>query len=142
MNVSAFVFGEWIGPAVFYAEVPPKIKSENDLLRLLGTVLDFPGYYGVNWDAFNDCIRHFTWLPKGNIVIKHNDLPLEHDNQAAQIYLDILWEAVAKWLEDEERSLVVVFPVLLRSKVISKIVEKDYMFSHYFRPYPESLIAP
>ena len=142
MNVSAFVFGEWIGPAAFYAEVPSKINSKDELLRLLGTVLDFPGYYGVIWNALDECIRDLSWLPEGSIVVKHNDLPLEYDNPAAQIYLYILWDAVAKWLDDEERSLVVVFPVLSRSKVISKIVEEDDILSHNFRPYPESLIAP
>jgi len=34
-----------------------QIKSKASLHELLYTKLKFPDYYGMNWDAFWDCIR-------------------------------------------------------------------------------------
>ena len=32
-------------------------SSGDSLHEMLAAVLQFPGYYGKNWDAFRDCIR-------------------------------------------------------------------------------------
>ncbi|MFD6468134.1 barstar family protein [Streptomyces goshikiensis] len=34
--------------------------SEDGLLEVLGEVLEFPDYYGVNWDAYLDCYADFV----------------------------------------------------------------------------------
>lgn len=39
------------------------IKSEKELHDHLFTILKFPDYYGMNWDAFDECIRDIS-LPK------------------------------------------------------------------------------
>jgi RNAse (barnase) inhibitor barstar len=35
------------------------IDEERKLLLELGRILEFPDYYGVNWDAFRDCLCDF-----------------------------------------------------------------------------------
>ena len=139
MNVSAFVFDEWPGPLVDYAEIPPGIRLQEELLRRFRMSLRFPAKCEENWDAFNDCIRDLSWQPDGIVVIEHTDLPLAGDIHAVQTYLDILWNAVAKWLDHGDRSLVIVFPSELRIKVMSMVTNVGTR-SHYVRPYPESLI--
>lgn len=123
MNESVFVFGEWTGVAVFNAEIPAGIRSKKDLLELLGTSLNFPSYYGVNWDAFEECIRDFSWLPAGTIVIKHNDIPVENDKVSAKTYLEILRDAIAKWSGCKERNLVVLFPAKSENKVMGMLID-------------------
>ncbi len=36
-----------------------KIFSEKDFFDQISKVLEFPDYFGKNWDAFNDCIGDF-----------------------------------------------------------------------------------
>ena len=140
MNVSAFVFDEWPDPLVEYAQIPPCIRSQEELLRCFRNSLGFPAKCEENWDAFSDCIRDLSWQRDGIVVIEHKDVPLAGNIHAAQTYLDILWNAVAKWLDHEKRSLVIVFPSELRIKVMS-MVTKVGTKSHYVRPYPRSLIG-
>ena len=37
-----------------------EVKSENALHLLLREEFGFPEYYGMNWDAFDECIRDFA----------------------------------------------------------------------------------
>src|SRR5919107_209369 len=38
-----------------------------DLLRTLGDALEFPGYYGMNWDALNECMMDLLTLADGRL---------------------------------------------------------------------------
>jgi ribonuclease inhibitor len=56
------------------------VQTREELHELISRVLNFPGYYGKNWDAFDECIRDFP--PKANIRINglrqlENTLPRE-----------------------------------------------------------------
>lgn len=96
-------------PAVV-AEVPPSISTKAALLEELDRRLQFPDYFGENWDALDECIRDLSWLPPGPIIVKHVDLPLATDVANLKTYLSILRDAVQKWSSSGERELVVVFP--------------------------------
>ena len=46
------------------------IKTEEDLFSAVATALQFPAYFGRNWDAFDECLRDMTWLPsKGYVLV-------------------------------------------------------------------------
>ena len=45
------------------------IKSEEELHNHIFKILEFPDYYGMNWDAFDECIRDIS-IPK-KIIITH-----------------------------------------------------------------------
>jgi ribonuclease inhibitor len=34
-----------------------RVSTREELHSLLARALEFPDYYGYNWDAFNECIR-------------------------------------------------------------------------------------
>lgn len=110
INYDAFVFGD--GPSViaYAGKVPSGLKTKKELLESVGQALSFPEYYGVNWDAFEECIRDLSWLPEGVIVLVHEDLPMEEDDASRRTYLDILSGAVGKWKGDTKRSLCICFP--------------------------------
>lgn len=60
----------------FVANIPASVRSKQKLLRILADQLQFPAYFGNNWDALEECLRDLSWLPAGNIEIHHRDIPL------------------------------------------------------------------
>lgn len=83
--------------AVHRAEVPANILSTESLLEALSIALRFPDYFGQNWNALDECICDLSWLPPGDVVIIHKDLPLVDDHGSLSIYLCILRDAVRNW---------------------------------------------
>ncbi len=109
--------------AVNMAEVPSGIQSKAALLDALFVALRFPDYFGGNWDALDECIRDLSWLPHGDVVLRHKDLPLLEDRPALSTYLAILNDAVGKWSASGERNFVVVFPPETRCVVQNILVD-------------------
>lgn len=108
----------------FVLAVPPGILSKAELLAALAEAGRFPGYFGNNWDALQDCLRDLNWIDSRKVVILHSDVPLQESPSECRIYLEILqtalddWSQVAKPDEIEpspewpfaEHELRVVFP--------------------------------
>ena len=115
---SIFTFNGWSGKTGFNAEVPSGITSEKELHKNLKKVLCFPNYYGENWNALDEVMADLDWLPKGDTVIKHKDLPLINNEKAMGIYLNILKRAGMSWFHYSDRSLVIIFPALLKDIVL------------------------
>jgi hypothetical protein len=109
--------------AGYRAEVPPGINSKSALLEALFVALRFPDYFGGNWDALDECIRDLYWLPSGDVVLTHSDLPLSNDRPSLSTYLSILKDAVEKWSATGERKLLVVFPLDAQHVVQSVLAE-------------------
>ncbi|SHL38021.1 Barstar (barnase inhibitor) [Pseudonocardia thermophila] len=40
-----------------------------ELLTQIGKALRFPGYYGRNLDALEECLTDLSWLPEGEVVL-------------------------------------------------------------------------
>ena len=96
--MSAFIFNDRADvTAVYQAELPPNIKSEDALLDALAEALRFPDYFGKTWSALDECIRDLSWLPPGDIVLIHKDLPLTDNRASLLIYMCVLRDAVENW---------------------------------------------
>src|SRR6266404_677322 len=78
------------------ASVPAGIGNKTELISMLAKQLCFPDYFGGNWDAFEECVRDLSWLPAGQVVLTHADVPMANDVVNARTYLAILDEAVGK----------------------------------------------
>jgi len=105
---------------VFTAELREGIRNSTDLLRELGFKLRFPDYFGVNWNALEECIRDLSWLPRGSLALEHRDLPLAGDSEGQKIYLSIRSDASQKrWTLPEQRipDLMVIFPPSTRKQI-------------------------
>ena|SRR6266702_3866062 len=100
-----------------HISVPASIASKEELLATLANRLCFPGYFGGNWDAFEECVRDLSWLPAGQVVLVHADIPLLNDLANARTYLAILSGAVRKMSKSEGHPLSVVFPTKFREQV-------------------------
>ena len=97
--------------------VPARTRGKRELLTLLARQLGFPDYFGCNWDALDDCLRDFGWVPAGKrIVIVHEGLPLRDADQR-RTYLDVLQRAVAAWPPGEAHELLAVFPTKFRAAI-------------------------
>jgi RNAse (barnase) inhibitor barstar len=116
---SVFRFDEFTPaePPAFVADMPAAIGSKEALLAELAQRLQFPDYFGANWDALHECIRDLSWLPNGPIVVRHKDLPLADDIANAKTYLSVLDDAVRRVSESQDHSLVIVFPPETRGAI-------------------------
>src|SRR5262249_32252962 len=83
-----------------------RYPRKQDLFRALARGLKFPGYFGNNWDALEECLCDLSWLKSAaGIVLLHKQLPLE-DAADRQTYLSILGRAQTT----QSIPLRVVFP--------------------------------
>ena len=65
--------------------------------RIAGT-LQFPKWFGANWDALEDCLGDLSWSRAGGHVLLFEgaaDLPADERG----ILLDVLASAAANWME-------------------------------------------
>ena len=51
-----------------------KCATKDTLLNEWASVLEFPGYFGQNWDALIDCITDMSWLPASSYIVAITDL--------------------------------------------------------------------
>jgi RNAse (barnase) inhibitor barstar len=119
MNQAPFIFGakSTSRGATVRASIPENIASKQALFATLARQLCFPDYFGGNWDAFEECLRDLSWLPIGQVVLTHADVPLVNDVANARTYLAILSGATRKMSTLEDHALLVVFPVKFREQI-------------------------
>jgi RNAse (barnase) inhibitor barstar len=69
-----------------------------------GAALQFPWYFGENWDAFYDCLTDLSWLRAEAVVVvfAHADRLLERaPAEQVQRFATVLEEAVREWNEPD-----------------------------------------
>ncbi|MHC5860160.1 barstar family protein [Nostoc sp.] len=86
------------GTKVFYLD-GTKINSKETFLSKAAEAMQFPTYFGANWDAFDECITDLTWCPAERYVIlyDHADIFAQADLTQYQIAVDILNSAKEYW---------------------------------------------
>ncbi|MDT0178006.1 barstar family protein [Enterobacter sp. BRE11] len=93
---------------VFFARLDPLISNTDELLKSLYYLLWFPGYFGFNWNALEDCLRDFNWINENKIIIVHDVLP-NISKKDLKIYLEILRDTALNWRDYDQHTLEVVF---------------------------------
>ena len=80
------------------------MQTEESLHNEFSNKLNFPSYYGKNWDAFNDCISDLSWLNTESvrIVIDNFNDVLPENEKGKKILVEILQDALI-YAEDKER---------------------------------------
>jgi len=73
----------------------------------VAAALQFPGYYGENWDAMDECITDLAWMPAQWYLIHVNGIErvLPEDGKGLGIFLRILHDAGKRWARPESRGL-------------------------------------
>jgi RNAse (barnase) inhibitor barstar len=75
------------------------------LFQEWAAALQFPSYFGENWDAFEDCLLDLEWLPATGYVfiITNSDLVLRDAPADFQTFFDILRNAATTWMRTPEK---------------------------------------
>jgi hypothetical protein len=102
------------------ARVPRGVRSKQKLLAILADKLHFPGYFGHNWDALEECLRDLSWLQEGrDVAIIHHDLPFGAGGEHRATYVAILASCAQSGANG--RKLSVVFPPAAQADVQSLV---------------------
>ncbi|MBA2253231.1 MAG: barstar family protein [Nitrospirales bacterium] len=92
-----------------------KCHTKAGLLGEFARVLDFPSYFGKNWDAFEECLTDLQWLPAPGYLFVMTDaeqvLP-DHDEEY-ETFIKILEESGKVWGSEQDVRPEIPFHVLL-----------------------------
>lgn len=87
-----------------------EIKNKKDLFTTFSIVLEFPEYFGNNWDALTDCLRDLEWLPtyKGYILVYINpELFAWNAPSEFETFLEIV-NTVSKYWSDQKKKFLLI----------------------------------
>ena len=76
-----------------------KCQTVAGLLTECARALDFPDYFGHNWDALEECLADLEWLPAKGYVLLITDAGcvLPDDDEEYETFLEILRDAGEAW---------------------------------------------
>lgn len=88
---------EW---RLFYLD-GSKIRDKKTFLDKIARAMEFPAYFGRNWDAFNDCLTDLGWAPaQGYVVLFQAPERLVKNSPADwDVAIDIFSSAIEFWQE-------------------------------------------
>ena len=76
-----------------------RMRTKAGLFQEFAAALQFPYYFGNNWDALHDCLEDLQWLPADGYVLFLSDSAqlLAEDHNAVTILLQVLAQAAEYW---------------------------------------------
>jgi RNAse (barnase) inhibitor barstar len=92
-----------------------KCHTKAGLLGEFARVLDFPSYFGKNWDAFEECLTDLQWLPAPGylfIMTEAEHVLLDHDEEY-ETFIKILEETGKVWAIEQDVRPAIPFHVLV-----------------------------
>jgi len=66
-----------------------KCMTKDDMFETFNEILNFPDYFGYNWDSLEEMINDLDLKDK-NIIILNAELILQEDEESFEILSDIL----------------------------------------------------
>ena len=102
------------------------IARKEQLLNHVATALRFPGDFGHNWDALEECLTDMDWVDGDGYVIyyDHIDGLLTAHPDQFETFVEIVRDAVASWQEDGE-AMVVLLTGAKAPKGVPKLKGKE-----------------
>ena len=76
-----------------------KCQTTAGLLNEFARALDFPDYFGHNWDALEECLADLEWLPAKGYILLLTDAAqvLPDDEDEYETFLEVLSDAGEAW---------------------------------------------
>jgi RNAse (barnase) inhibitor barstar len=74
-------------------------RSTSGLFAEMARGLEFPDYFGHNWDALEECLADLEWLPAKGYIVLFTDaqLILPDDEEEFATFLEVLSDAGEAW---------------------------------------------
>ena len=85
-----------------------KARTVPALFDEFAAALQFPYYFGENWDALYECLTDLEWLPGDANILFITDSQWLLDRESSEkfaLLLDVLENAAQRWNAGEEASL-------------------------------------
>lgn len=105
-----------------------KCHTKAGLLGEFARGLDFPSYFGKNWDAFEDCLTDLHWLPAPGylfIMTEAEQVLPDHDEEYGT-FIKILEESGKMWGAEQDVRPAIPFHLLLTVAEQLKSKRKDW----------------
>ncbi len=106
--------------------IPKNISRESEICDTYELGLNFPSYFGKNWDALLDCLRDLSFIDEKNILIIHEDIPFIENQKSKRIYLEILFDTVRHWWDFPQHKFYPYFPESCKNEVTHIIETRTY----------------
>jgi RNAse (barnase) inhibitor barstar len=87
-----------------YVEIDcAEVYDKRTLLNALAEALEFPDWFGGNWDALEDCLMDLAWIDAPGIVavLKDCDALIEENPDDFTTALEVFDGAASYWHETE-----------------------------------------
>jgi len=87
-----------------------KINNKEQFLRSSAHEMNFPDYFGSNWDAFEDCLTDMSWHESNGFMILYDNFGgfARDSPDEFAIMLGILRDTVDFWRSQEKPFFVVM----------------------------------
>ncbi len=117
-----------------------KMKTIKDLFDEFASALQFPSYFGENWNALDECINDLSWLPGDNYIIGINDIKdvLISDSEGnLEALFKVLNNACDEWrnpkaLDEEWGREAKPFHVIMQYRKQDSEIVRDRFNKHGF----------
>lgn len=87
------------------------VDSKEQFLTVMAEALSFPDYFGMNWDAFEDCLTDMSaHEDAGGYLIVYDGIQTfaEEDPENFDTAVEILKDAASFWTDQGKRMIVVL----------------------------------
>ena len=72
------------------------VRAKSELLARMSSALRFPGWFGGNWDALEDCLTDLSWLrADGHVLLIEDASGLTADDFG--VFRDVLSSSAQYW---------------------------------------------
>ena len=105
-----------------------KCHTKAGLLGEFARMLDFPAYFGKNWDAFEECLTDLHWLPAPGylFIMTEAEQVLPDHEREYETFLMILEESGKVWATEQDVRPPIPFHVLMTVEEHLKSTRKDW----------------
>lgn len=72
-----------------------RAATKHDALAVVAASLDFPSWFGANWDALADCLGDMSWSPADGylVIVEHLEAWRAANEADVETFLEVMCEA-------------------------------------------------